>query len=293
MIVFIICAAGLVVLALLLILPPLLRPPADVVTVDENQANLALFRQQLAELDADLAGGSLDQGQYDAARRDLERDLLLDMADVPLIRGAVNPRRWAAPLLAVAVPALTVGLYGWVGDYAAITSAATPPVAETVDQASMEALVERLAERMRTHPDELRGWMLLGRSALVLGQEARAATAYEQAARLAPKDPDVLLAYAEVLARVGKGFEGKPADLIANALAIAPSNANALWMMGMVEFQRAAPAKALLHWTKLQAQLPADSENTHALSELVAEARRQLAASVSVDKATYQEGGRP
>jgi len=279
MILFVLFAAGLLVLALLFILPPILRQRRDSGAVDENQANLAIFRQQLAELDADLATDALDQGHYDSARHDLEKGLLLDLNEATRPLVAPKSGRWAAPLLVVVVPLLAVGLYLWVGDYRAmepLPSGSNLAQADHADMPSMEVLVARLAARMQTRPDDLQGWVMLGRSALALGQGAQAVAAYAQANRLAPREPDVLLAYAEALAQVAKGdLTGKPAELIRAALGIAPTHPGALWMMGLVDLQSGAPAQAVARWTRLQAQISPDGEDAKTLRRFITEARQQ------------------
>jgi len=79
MTIFWILAAGLLGLASLFVAVPLLKGRSSSDEPRQDELNLAVFRQRLAELDGDLASGFLDQGQYDAARHDLERELLYDL----------------------------------------------------------------------------------------------------------------------------------------------------------------------------------------------------------------------
>ena len=118
MTVFWVLAAGLTGLALLFIVPPLLRrtTSADGAAIAEDQINLAVFRQQLEELDTDLAAGNLEQAQYDSARRDLEKELLLDIDDSAITPKVEKSGRWAVLALAPAVPLMAVALYFTVGD---------------------------------------------------------------------------------------------------------------------------------------------------------------------------------
>ena len=92
MMVFWVMVAGLVGLALLFILPTLLRPRQSTQDINLNEVNLAVFRQQMAELDRDLAAGNLDQASHAAARQDLERELLLDIEDHPAAGAARAPQ---------------------------------------------------------------------------------------------------------------------------------------------------------------------------------------------------------
>jgi cytochrome c-type biogenesis protein CcmH len=279
---FIILAAGLAGLALLFILPPMLgkRPGAD--SVSEDQINLAVFRQQLQELDADLAAGKLDRSQYDSARRDLEKELLHDIDETRSPAVPLKSGRWAAPVLALAVPLMALGMYLKVGNYSAIDRMAVDPATATPEGhggdpnlPSMGVLVERLAERMKAHPDDLKGWMMLGRSCLALGKDKEAVDAFAQGYRLAPKDPDVMIGYAEALARAAKRLAGRPTELVEAAMQIDPGNPNGLWMMGLVEMQRGAPAKAVELWTKLAGRVSPGSSESKTLRRFIAAARRR------------------
>lgn len=284
MIIFWVLAAGLTGLALLFIVPPLLRRNTDgepnaADTIDEDQVNLAVFRQQLEELDTDLAAGNLEQAQYDSARHDLEKELLLDIDASPLLPRARKSGRWAVLALAPAVPLLAVALYFTVGDPGAIAKldalpgTRVPAVAKELP--SMDVLVAKLAERMENDPDNLAGWIMLGRSYMALGRVEDALETYERARRLAPDEPDVLLGYAEVLAKSEGGLQGRAAELIGAAMELDPSNPNALWMMGLVEFQSGNTARAIELWTKLETLLEPGGEEAAALRGYIAEARQQ------------------
>lgn len=85
MTIFRILVAGLAGLTLLFVFARLLSVTSETDPNDLglDEVNLALFKQQLAELDADLAAGKLDQSQYDSARQDLEREALNNLDSKP------------------------------------------------------------------------------------------------------------------------------------------------------------------------------------------------------------------
>lgn len=282
MIVFWIFAAGLVGLALLFVLVPLLRKPKPKANVDPAELNRSLFRQQIEELDADLAAGSLEQERYQAARHDLERQLLYNLAD----DGAPPPQpmrsgRWAALVLAIAVPAVAVGLYWTLGSMGVIPQlemagqSRGAPVDHTQEKLPpMEVLVERLAEKLAQNPDNLEGWLMLGRSYAATKQPAKALAAYKKAYDLAPRTPEVMLAYAEALAaQSGNSFQGEPARLIEAVLEIAPENPNGLWLAGVVALQRGDKLTAVKRWETLSALLPAEGEEAATLRRFIAQAK--------------------
>ncbi len=283
---FWILAAGLVGLALLFVLPPLLSKRGRSGGPDRDELALALFHQQLEELDADLAAGALDRRQYRAARGDLERELLQDVGGtsvkhVPEAGGG----RWTAALLAILLPMVAVSLYLYLGNSALIprlaATATAGPQAPAVHPSGprgevppLEVLVQRLADKLERQPDNLDGWMMLGRTYFAIGRPERALHALKQAYSLAPDSPDVLVAYAEAIAaNHGSKLAGRPAELIQAALKIDPEHAGARWLEGLMSFQTARYLQAIEQWEALLATFDPRSKEAAELKRYLAEAR--------------------
>jgi cytochrome c-type biogenesis protein CcmH len=284
-------AAGLIGLALLFVVPPLVLRRAERPDVDRDALNLAVFRQQIEELDSDLGSGDLDQEQYDAARLDLERELLRDVegSDEGSSAAGTNSGRWAALALAVLIPVISISLYLHQGDVGIIprleTAAVQPAGSQQIPAdhpaaggppASLDVMVERLAERMEKQPDDVQGWLILGRSYTVLHKPDQAVHALEKAYQLAPKQPDVLTAYAEALAtKNGNHLDGRPAELIKTALEIDPQNINARWLDGLLAFQQGQFPRAASQWEGILARLDPQAKEAGVLHRLINEARRR------------------
>jgi cytochrome c-type biogenesis protein CcmH len=279
-----ILATGLMGMALLFVLPPLLSKRERTEDVNQDELNLSVFRQHLQELKSDLEAGKLDRQQYNSARRDLERELLYDVtgADTEADSGS---GRWAAALLGIAVPAAAIALYLYLGNPTIIPRLeaaasgqipATQPGAPGADMPPLEVMVQRLAEKMEQNPDNLEGWMMLGRTYFATGQPDRALTALEKAYGLAPENPDVLVAYAEaVAANNDSDLAGRPAELIQAALKIDPEHSSARWLQGLVSFQAAAFARAAEQWGALVATFDSQGEEAAELRRYITEARRR------------------
>ena len=279
MILFWSIAAAMIALAMAFVVPPLLRKRAQT-GVSQDALNLSVIKQQLAELDADLANGTLDQSQYDAARKDLEIELL---SDVSADDGAANSAteksgRSALAVAGIGIPLLTIALYQTIGNQEIIPLLARgdehPASDPTQGLPPMEDLVAKLAARLEQEPDNVEGWIMLGRSYMAMGQAARALQSYETAYRMAPDNTALLLNYAEALAKMrGNRFAGRPAELIEKAVELEPTNPNGLWMMGLVHYERGAFSKAVESWQRLARMMPADSEDADALAAYIQEAR--------------------
>ena len=299
MTIFWILAAGLAFLAVLFVIAPLLRPETASKDVDQDQVNLALFKEQLAELDADLAAGKLDQSQYDSAYHDLERELLHDVGRAggksgawPLLPGP----RLTMLALVVAIPASALLLYLSLGEQQIIPQLEAGTPAQTAsghagtDMPPLEELVARLEQRMQQTPDDAEGWTMLGRTYFATGQTEKAEKALARAHELLPDDANVTLAYAEsIAANTDNSLVGRPAELISEALAADPENVTALWLSGMVAYQRGQFSTATMSWKKVLGQIDPNSDDAKELRQLIAGAEEH--AGVPPEARLAQTGG--
>ncbi len=279
-------AGIMLIVALLFVLPALLRSQRQPDT-DLDAVNTAVVKAQLAELESDLDNGRLDEAQYLAACEDLERELLSDLSAASTEDGEARERsgRWAALLLVVLIPGLTIGLYHYIGTQQIIPLLAnvgtpaprqsTPPAAAAP---SLEEMVQRLAERMQQEPDNAEGWVMLGRSYTSLQRYDDAAVAYARAHRLVGDNADLLADYADALVMAnGRGFTDQAGALLMQALETDPDNIKALWLAGHWKNQQGDYAGAIRYWQRAAEQLPPDGEDAPVIAQQIRQARGHLA----------------
>jgi cytochrome c-type biogenesis protein CcmH len=268
--------AALAAAALILVLRPL-RFMKKHPGVSRPEANLSIYRDQLRELDADLAAGRLAAADYERARTELEARLLEDVVEESGVRRGRGARVLTVTL-ALVVPLCAAALYFAVGNPGAIDSPAV----------HLDTMVKRLAAHLRENPDDTAGWKLLGRSYASLERFPEAADAYAKAAVRAPRDAQLLADLAEALAMArGRRLEGEPEQLIARALELEPANLKALALAGTAAFARKDYAAAAARWEKMLPLVPADSEDARSIQASVDEARsligkRELKGTVSL-----------
>ncbi len=127
----------------------------------------------------------------------------------------------------------------------------------STDKANIAGMVERLAARMKDTPDDLEGWVMLGRSYTVLGETEKAREVIDNAARLAPDNPDVLTLQARMIraANGGKDDEATIA-ILRRVLDMAPDNPEALWFLGNAAADAGNPAEARQLLERLLVQIP-------------------------------------
>lgn len=262
--------------ALAFVLPPLLRRSHGKAQMSRGAVNVNVYRDQLRELENDLAAGTLNQDRYDEARREIERHLLEDAGDAEAAPASA-PRRGGltAAIVGAAVPLVTIGLYFAVGDPQAIQTAGAPQSApHGVTEEQVLAMVEGLAARMRANPEDPKGWRILARSYATLGRFKEASEAYANAVARTPDDAQLLADYADALGMAqGRTLEGEPEKLIERALAIDPANTKALALAGTAAFHRKDYAAAAEYWERILAVVPPDSPTAEAARSNIAEAR--------------------
>jgi cytochrome c-type biogenesis protein CcmH len=114
---------------------------------------------------------------------------------------------------------------------------------------------------------------MLARSYKAMGRLDQAERAFEKAMPLVEQNPQLLGAYADLLAmKAGGDLEGRPAELIAKALALDPDDLQSLWLAGTTAYNRGDFAKAVAHWQRALAQVPPESEDAQMLTAIIAEA---------------------
>ena len=270
MIVFWLIAAVFAAAALAYVLWPLLGRAAGQ-QVKRSDANVAIYKDQLRELDAELAAGTLTPEDHKRARLELEARLLEDVPAVEVERAATGGRR-VALAVGIAVPVLALAVYYSTGTPSALSprSHEVEPTAEQIN-----GMVARLAAKLRENPDDIDGWKLLGRSYMVMGRFPEAVAAYAKAAEKAPRDAQLLADFADALAMTrDQKLAGEPEQLVLRALEVDPTNLKALALAGTAAYERQDYAKAAQLWSRMLPLVPADSEDSRMISSNVEEARK-------------------
>src|SRR5579859_5545058 len=169
----------------------------------------------------------------------------------PLLRDRQS--RLQGALLAVMVIGASAGLYplwsNWNWHAPAQTEAAAGP--------DVDAMVAKLEKRLQDQPDDLKGWLMLGRSYLTLNRLEEAIVAYDHAHQLDAKNPDAAMGLGEAMSlRAGGDITPQAAQLFEDALALAPGNPKALLYGGFAAALRGDRALARTRWQALKSLNP-------------------------------------
>jgi len=305
---------GLTCLALAILLVPLLMRRHA--AASRESYNLAVYRDQLAEIDRDAARGLLNPEQAEAAHAEIGRRILALQPGAASphmpppqpspanggrglqgIAGGETARDGGARrgLVAAAVCVLAVPFAAWLL-YARLGSPALPdqPFAERATAAKATAGIEhidlgeavaKIAAHLKEHPDDLRGWLLLGRTELSLGRYAEAVDAYRHAADLSGHRADIMGDWGEAQVLAADGTVTPAArEAFEAALGDKESAPRSRYYLALAKSQQGDTQGALQGWVDLAADGPADAEWLPLVQQRIAEA----AAKLGVDPASLK-----
>lgn len=260
MIAFWIAAALLTVALLALVLRPLVAGNRSVGA--RLGYDIAVFQEQLSEVDRDIETGLLNAEQAEAARTEIRRRMLAAAAHDQAEAGDTKPAGQRPLVLALVVGvALPVGALGF---YRVIGS---PDMADRpydqVQEARMglnhegaeniKTMVAKLAERLKTNPNDAEGWAMLGKSYRALGQNEMAGEALRRAASLGAGNAEVWGTLGEIAVSQGQGMimpEARTAFL--NALKADPRDPRARFYLGLARVQIGDARGAVAVWRDLE-----------------------------------------
>jgi cytochrome c-type biogenesis protein CcmH len=265
---FITLAAGMTLVAILFAALPLLRRRATTQAPAHDSANVAIYQDQLAELQNDLDSGTLSQQQFEQAKHELERRLLQDVAPRP----AAPPRQatpWSGIAVALLIPVMAGVMYWKLGTPAALDMPTDPALAQ---MRQVEQMLPKLERHLAEQPTDATGWKMLGKAYMALEHYPDAVRAFDKAAALTPDDAQLLADYADALAMAqGQTLKGKPTQLLEAALKFDPDNAKALYLSGFAASEAGDAKAAAAHWNRLLQLLPPQSEDAAAVRQRLAE----------------------
>lgn len=267
--------AGLLLLvALSFLLIPVLRVRRAQQEEDRTALNVALYQERVAELQTQGEAGVLTAEQLERGRDEAARELLADTDNAEPDRSARLGK--TLPLLAaVLVPVMGLGLYLHFG--ASDKVELTREFAQAPQ--SVQEMTTRLERAVQAQPDSAEGLYLLGRAYMAQERAADAAKAFERAAAVAGRQPELLGQWAQALYfSNGKQWTPQLQALTDEALKADPKEVTSLGLLGIAAFEDARYQQAIDYWNRLLAQLPEGDASRGALQGGIERASERLKA---------------
>ena len=278
MLAFWVIGAFLIVVALVIVLPSLMAKNQQ---ADNGRytMNRAVFERKLKELDEDLQRDLIDRGQFEAARSDLKRTLIDDLADFrqPALK---KGGKTMAVIVLLSVPVISVSMYLKVNNgLASLSDDFQVELSSQERMLTVEQAIRELEQKLRDVPDDLAGWSMLGRSYLALGNFGKAVDAYERAYTLTGgTNPDVLVGYAEAQAlAAGQQFDENTMAFFVQAVQIDPHHERGLWYAGFAAYQLHDYQRSVEYWERLLQQVPDDQQEVRSTLQVYLDEARQKA----------------
>ena len=289
---FLIAAAALTLIALVVLLRPLFRqrqPRAE----ERGEPVAELFRRQLTAIENEVAEGRLSAAEGEAARAEVTRRLLAaaeqEEASAAAAFAGGGDYRWrfaAAVGIASVLPAAAIAVYFAVGAPAAIERT-SPAAAAPHSDAELAAAVDQLQAHLQQAPDDLKGWTLLGRTLGALGRWPQAVAAYNRAVALAPADAGLHAELGEVLVQQAQGVVTPDAEA---QFAKAPGDPRSRYYAAEATLQKGDAAGAKRQLQALLADAPADAPWRATVAARLAELSPADAGTASAAAATSAGG---
>jgi cytochrome c-type biogenesis protein CcmH len=275
MIGFWVAAALLTAAIVLLLARPLMRKS----TPDNAEgSDLAVYRDQLAELRRDRTRGLLEPAEAAALETEIGRRMLAAARSVEAAPGKSGAARWLTAVLAIIFPVGALVVYLAVGQ----PDLPGQPLAERQigpgsDPVKILAAVEDVRSKLKPVKEDLSRWVMVGEAYARLGKPREAVDALRVAAGLAPDDPSLGTALAEALMDADGGAVGEEAKKRFEAVPDdSPARPEARYYLALADAQAGDPRAALKGWQSLLADSPSDAPWVDQTRARITEAARSL-----------------
>jgi cytochrome c-type biogenesis protein CcmH len=220
----------------------------------------AVYRDQLRELDRDLAGGLISAEQADYARAEIGRRLLAVSSSAPRELQASRPRsyRWAQAFIIIALPVIGLCLYLQTGSPGLPSEPLEARLANPGND--MAILVVKAERHLAENPDDGKGWEVLAPIYFKMMRVADSQAAYRNAIRLLGPTPERLGSLAEVLMAVSGGLVTAEArEVLQQSVKLDPNNPRAKFYLALAFEQDGKASEARDAFAALARESPRDA----------------------------------
>jgi cytochrome c-type biogenesis protein CcmH len=227
-------------------------------------SDLAVYRDQLAEIKRDRLSGLIGEAEAKAAHVEVSRRLLAaaDAAEVQSENGpatdSLRRRRMAALITLLALPIGTFALYLLVGSPNEPAQPLAARLNTPMEKRSLPALVAKVEDHLAQNPQDGRGWQVLAPIYLRMGRFDDAIKAWRNTLRLMGETADAQADLGEALVGAANGVvTAEAASAFDRALALDAHNVKALFFTGLSAEQDGKRERAAAIWRDLLHNAPA------------------------------------
>ncbi len=260
---------------------PLWRAPSDPSSLSGADAT-SIYRDQIGEIDRDIARGVIEPVEAEAARVEVARRLLeadakrqAEPADQAAGAGAFN-RRLAIGLTA-GLPVAAIALYLLTGSPDLPGQPLSARVQQPTAVSDVADLVRAVEQRLRQHPEDGQGWDVIAPVYFKQGRFRDAADAFNRAALLLGETPRRLAGFAEATVLVNDGIVTDPARIAYEKLAkLEPDRIEPRFWLALAKEQDGKLEAAITDYENLLGGAPPDANWRQMVVQRIEEARAKL-----------------
>ena len=270
-------AAGLLTAAVVALLAlPLMRKavPTDL----GGGTDLAVYRDQLAELESERARGLVEAEQATSLETEISRRMLNAARSAQPVLVTTSPSRILTVILAVLFPVGGLAIYLMVGqpDLPGLPLSARN-VQQGQDPVKVLAAVDEIKGRLKQSKDDLDRWVMVGEAYQKLGHPREAVETFRTARQISPDDPAISAALGEALIDADGGAVGEEAKKLFQSIPPdAPALPEARYYLALSAAQAGDMKTALRGWQSLLADSPADASWIEPTRERIASAAQAM-----------------
>jgi len=233
------------------------------VEMNDSDGAISVFRDQLDEIERDLATGLITEDERDASAQEIERRTLAAARRMDSGFSLSHRTPVLALGLAAVAAALALGGYAMFGQpghpdqpLAARKTEVLEGLAATGD---VNARIQLLIERTEANPKNFEDWWTLAVSYASIGNDAASVEPYRHAAELEPDEPGVQAAYAEAMVLANGNKVPVPARIIFETVLRETPDPRARYYVALAKAQAQEFDAALAGWVALMADSPPDA----------------------------------
>ncbi len=236
--------------------------------------DLAVYRDQLAELERDAEAGLIGKVDADAARNEISRRIIAAEAAIAADRSEDRPvPSWLSIGTILAVPAVAMGVYLNVGRPELPSQPLEARLEQAVENQDTIAMVRSVEKHLEANPDDARGWGVLAPIYTRLGRFTDAGNAYRQVMRIEGPSPDILSDLGETMVVAKQGLiEADAVKMFEAAVSADPKHVKSRFFLAMAKRQEGKTQEAIAMWQALLDESPADAPWREAVRQQMAEA---------------------
>lgn len=230
------------------------------------KVNVSIYEERLTELQDSFESGDIDEDEFAHLKTELQKNLISDATEEQTVQEPTSGYRTVPLVLALLVPLFAFLAYSdWGFSWGAISDQQIASELKEKDPHNtddMDGTVRRLAERLKSQPDNHQGWYLLGQSYMSMGLYEEAADTFKHLEKSFPQDAGLSSYLAQALYLADdRQYTPRVEKAVSRTLELDPENISMLEIRGMGEIQSGQPARALADF---RAALAAGAEGRRA-----------------------------